>query len=311
MSIDTRLPRWRKPPSYGEKIDEFFREHREFLGRHYPGLTSKRLRQELLANAVQAGISSDEFFSLPFIEREKGPINHFLDMLMKGVPLEYITGRAFFYRSEFTVSRDVLIPRNETEILVEKAVSFAMAWGKKSDEYIKIADVGTGSGAIGLSILRELNRPCLMFATDISLKALKMARRNYFHLRFAIPRESEFRPLCCDRLDDVAAPLHLIVSNPPYIKRGEDRDLVHHQVDNYEPHLALYLDDNIYDSWFKGLFEQAFERLVEEGVLLMEGHENHLIDLMLSAKAVGFVNVSLINDYNGLPRFLIAHKPTL
>lgn len=295
--------------SLGEYTENFYNESLESLSKSYPGLSIHRLKDELSLFALQKQVNVDELFSHQYVPSGTNPITFFFENLKRGYPLEYIRGRAYFYKSEFDVTPSVLIPRSETEILVERASLILKDWLKKTDESLRVLDIGTGSGAIIISLLQDISRPIAAFATDISKEVLKVAKRNFFNLRFTIPRESTLDLICTDRMGDIKnEKFHLIVSNPPYIKEVEDREFVHDQVDTYEPHLALYLDDEIYTDWFKKLFNQVFNSLYEEGIFLMEGHEDHLEELREICLSFGFREVEIIQDYTQRNRFLLAKK---
>jgi release factor glutamine methyltransferase len=295
--------------SLGEYTENFFNDSKESLSKSYPGLSINRLKDELSQFALQKQVNVDELFSHQYVPSGTNPLTFFFDNLKKGYPLEYIRGRAYFYKSEFDVTPSVLIPRSETEILVERASLILKDWLKKTDESLKVLDIGTGSGAIIISLLQEISRPVTAYATDISKDVLQVARRNFFNLRFTIPKESSLNLICTDRMEDLQEEkFHLIVSNPPYIKENEDREFVHDQVDTFEPHLALYLNDEIYIDWFKKLFKQVEGSLYEEGVFLMEGHEDHLEELRAVCLGSGFKTVEIIQDYTQRNRFLLAKK---
>lgn len=290
--------------SFGAYTETFFKEHQEYLQKTYPGLSMRRLKGELEQFSTQNQLNNHELFDSLYVPSLHNPFTVFFERLKQGWPLEYIRGRAYFYRSEFTVTPDVLIPRSETEILVEKGSSEIRDWLKKTDERIKVCDIGTGTGAIAISLLQECERPIEVIATDISRAALKVAKRNYFNLRYTIPRESSLRLILADRMKDLDSKFHIIVSNPPYIKESEDKTEVHFQVDQYEPHVALYLKDDEYDEWFKVLFTQVKDSLYEDGIFLMEGHEEHLQYLATMMKDLGFKNPIVLQDYTGRDRFI-------
>jgi release factor glutamine methyltransferase len=295
--------------SLGEYTENFFNEKKASLSKSYPGLSVNRLKMEIESFALQKQVNVDELFSNQYVPSGTNPITRFFDSLNKGYPLEYIRERAYFYKSEFSVDPNVLIPRNETEILVEKGAEVLRDWVRKSDETLRVLDIGTGSGAIIISLLQEIDRPIIAYATDISKEALIIARRNFFNLRFTIPRESSLNLICTDRMEDLSdEKFHLIVSNPPYIKELEDREFVHGQVDKHEPHLALYLKDEDYIDWFKVLFKQVSTALYEEGIFIMEGHEDHLEELSQVCLSFGFKSVEVLNDYTNRNRFLLAKK---
>lgn len=295
--------------SLGTFTDEFYKKQKDFLTKSYPGLSKQRLKDEIEQFALQKLVNVDKLFDSQYVPSGKNPITYFFDCLKKGCPLEYIRGRAHFYKSEFDVTPSVLIPRSETEILVEQSVELIKDWTRKSDELIRVLDIGTGSGAIIISLLQESERPLNAFATDISKEALTVAKRNFFNLRYTIPKESSLQLICTDRMKDLSEEkFHVIVSNPPYIKEVDDREFVHGQVDSFEPHLALYLKDETYDLWFVDLFKQVHNSLYEEGIFFMEGHEDHLENLAEICRNTGFSAVQVLQDYTNRNRFILAKK---
>lgn len=289
-----------------EKVHEFYDKSRDQLVQNYPGIRLDLIKSAINDYLPLMAIKSPYLFDHYFVSHRNHPLQDFFDKLLEGVPLEYITGKAYFYRLAFEVNKDVLIPRSETEILVEKAVAELKKYS--GEEVPKLIDVGTGSGAIAISILQDATTPVKAIASDISSKALKVAKRNYFNLQFTIMPESELTFIKSDRLYDIDEQFHMIVSNPPYIKNVSDRDLVHSQVLKYEPHLALFLEDDTYDDWFAIFFTQVKNKLFSEGVFIMEGHEHHLQKLKRLAQAVGLVSVEVLQDYTQRDRFLFAKK---
>ncbi len=269
-----------------ERVIRFFTDYRQQLLDSYPGLTSGRILQEL--ESISDGpISVKDFF----------------DKLLKGIPLQYISGKAYFYKWEFVVSSDVLIPRSETELLVEMAVELI---GKNNLH--SLTDVGVGSGNILLSILLESIKPLQAYGIDISDRALKIAKINYENLKEGIHSDSSVCFLQMDRLKDFKQKVDLVISNPPYIKRSEAGKTVHHQVDRFEPSSALYIDDSEYENWFIQFFEQSLNSLNSSGYLLMEGHEDLLQHKLELAEKVGFVDGKLQRDLTGRDRYLICRK---
>lgn len=266
--------------------EKFYGEERDFLENHYPGISLSRIKSELSHYSTETEYTA------------------FFNQLRKGKPLEYIRSRAYFYKSEFYVDGNVLIPRSETEILVEQASLFAKKMNRQIDEKFKFIDIGTGSGAIALSLIQELDFPVSGVATDISSGALEVAKKNNFFLRFKYSKESNLEFQIADRLEGIKEKFHLVLSNPPYIKESDDRHKVHHQVEKYEPHLALYLKDEEYDSWFNKLFKQAQDALFEGGMFYMEGHEDHLEYQKNILEKFDFKDVQVVKDYTGRDRFL-------
>lgn len=289
----------------GEALSAFFEKEKKHLLHFYPGLSIQRLKQDfkLMAfiHGIDNGTNADEIFDRPYLSYKTNPLTIFFEKLSLGIPLEYITGYRYFYKSLFRVTPDVLIPRSETEILVEKSVQ----WMKKHvNNELRVLDLGTGSGAIALSILMDTEKKLDLVASDISEKALKVARENYSSLKYLFPVHHQMTFIQSDRFHNIKGQFDLICTNPPYIKRLADREGVHHQVQNSEPHLALFLDDDLYELWFRDLFTACFEHLAPSGMVIMEGHENHLEHLSELAKTVGFSQVELIKDYTDRLRFL-------
>jgi release factor glutamine methyltransferase len=289
-----------------EYLQAFFNEEKKTLLSFYPGLTLHRLRSDIKLHAFLNGVDSEELFDFPYLPHRSNPLTLFFEKLKEGVPLEYITGYAYFYRSLFKVTSDVLIPRSETEILVELA-SQEIQKNYRSKN-CRIADIGTGSGVIALSLMMEDSAILDVVASDISEKALTLARENYFNLCFAISAKHNITFVKSDRLQNVNGKFDIILSNPPYIKRCADQDSVHHQVLTYEPAMALFLDDDVYDLWFEDFFKSIHQNLNDAGMSLIEGHEQHLDELREIALKTGFVKVDVIKDYTSRNRFLRLKK---
>lgn len=287
-------------------VQTFFTNEKKWLLKNYPGLTLYRLKNDIKLYAFLNGVDSEDFFSFAYIPCHSNPITIFFEKLKKGIPLEYITGFSYFYRSYFKVTPDVLIPRSETEILVELAsLEIQKNFNNKK---CRMVDVGTGSGAIALTLMMEDYAILDIIASDVSDKALSLAKENFFNLNFAISAKHNINFIKSDRLIDIEGTFDLILSNPPYIKIDSDINEVHSQVISHEPKLALFLDDNTYDRWFEDFFKSIFQKLSSEGISLIEGHEKHLEGLCQMAKKLGFTKVEMIKDYTNRNRFLKLRK---
>lgn len=213
----------------------------------------------------------------------------YLDERMKGKPTQYITGRQEFYGREFRVTRDVLIPRPETELLVEKVL------GLKPGLAI---DIGTGSGAIAVTLALELKRRVI--ATDVSFEALAVAKANAERLgaKVEFVEADLFRCFASGAAD-------VVVSNPPYVP-SEDRDSLQREVRDWEPSLALFAGPAgmcVYER----LIPEAGRVLRSGGVLALECGFNQAE--AVAALAGGWRNVQLFPDLAGIPRILICEKP--
>ncbi len=206
-------------------------------------------------------------------------------------PMQYILGAQEFYGLRFAVSPDVLIPRPETEHLVEVALARLPI-----DEPARVVDVGTGSGAIAVAIAH--GRPLVeVVAIDVSPSALQIARAN----AEAHAVSGRLRFLESDLLGAVAGEqFAMIVSNPPYVADGEVLEL---QVRDWEPSLALYAGQRGLDM-YERLIPEAREALVDGGWLLLEiGHgQRPAVEAMLE----GWRDVSFVSDLQGHARVAMA-----
>lgn len=283
-------------------IGQFFNHNEESLLNNYPGI-NKNVLQESFFDFL--GYEIEPSCLLSYSESEKS--TKFFNELQKGVPLSYITNVGHFYGREFFVNESVLIPRFETEGLVELAVEHIKTI---SGPRINVGEIGVGSGCIGLTILSEcFDRSIDFRGGEISESALMVARKNYQKLNFCIPDSSRVTFFVNDRLEgEDECHYDLIVSNPPYIKKDQDENLVHHQVREFEPALALFIEDEVYESWFVELFSQIEKCLKPDGKFLMEGHENHLVRLKEIASEFSFKEIEIIKDLSSRDRVLSFRK---
>ena len=209
----------------------------------------------------------------------------------------------YFYENEFYIDSRVLIPRSETEILVEDALTFLKNHSKKD---LKVAEVGVGSFAIGLSLLAATKKNINLWGGDISEDALEVAKINLFKLDLKFDKKHTTTLELSDRLKNAPDQLDLIISNPPYIKRSQTLG-VHHQVLTYEPDIALFLENDDFNRWFYDFFKQAYTKLSSGGAFMMEGHEDTLLDLEEMALKF-FTKCEIKMDYTKRRRFLYCYK---
>lgn len=274
---------------FEHQLETFYQANDEKLSKLHSGLNLFTLKRELTWFYNFSGFN----INLPSI---------FAD-LIKGRPLAYIIGYQYFYDSFFKVNESTLIPRMETELLVERALQLV-----SKQDHIFLADIGTGSGAIGLSLAKKLHN-CDIHLSDISQSAVSLAKLNYFQQghHFSFNQKVYFHTT--DRLAGIEQQFDLIVSNPPYIKQLADKSQVHEQVLSFEPELALFLKDQEYDAWFEDFFKQVADHLTPSGYFLMEGHEAHLDDLAkLMATLNQFKEIRVIPDLSGRARFIESQK---
>jgi release factor glutamine methyltransferase len=222
-----------------------------------------------------------------------------------GKPTQYITGHQEFWGLDFEVSPDVLIPRPETEHLVEAVIDLAAPLSEAKAARLRIVDVGTGSGCIALALSSEFPR-ALLFGADISRPALVVASNNA--LRLGMPDRVKFleSDLLARFLDaDFFATFDFVVSNPPYVARAE-LDKVQREVRDFEPRLA-WGDLEQGDEMYRRLFPQAFQVLKPGGYLVVEIGYN-MRDAVLALLGEGWTNVDVRPDLAGIPRVVIAKK---
>lgn len=218
-----------------------------------------------------------------------------------GEPVAYLVGHKEFYSLKFKVTPATLIPRPETEHLIVAALEVC----KDADEPIRIIDVGTGSGCIAVTMAKHLEKQYVIAATDVSLEALAVAREN------AASHEVDSRIRfyegdLLDALPDGSKPVHLIVSNPPYIGRCEI-DTVEATVKDYEPESALFAGEQGTEI-IERLIPQAEKMLLPGGHLVLEASDSTMdrcVELV-NQSALNFVEV--IKDYAGLKRILVARQ---
>lgn len=212
-------------------------------------------------------------------------------------PSAYIVGEREFWGLDFYVTSAVLVPRPETELVVEEAVAIARAEGQSP----RIADIGTGSGCIAVSVAHEVQR-CTVIATDVSSGALEVARRN--SERHAVDGRIHF--VCTPYLDGVHPPFDVIAANPPYVrtidKRGLSADVLQ------EPHVALFGGDSGLEH-IDAVLATASQALRPGGWLVMEfgfGQEDEVRELA-SRRPNLFVDRTRA-DLQGLARTAIIQR---
>jgi release factor glutamine methyltransferase len=227
-----------------------------------------------------------------------------------GEPTQHLTGKQEFWGLEFEVTPDVLIPRPETEHVIEVALDRLalreLRGGrpqKTEGAGLQIADIGTGSGCIAVALAKEL--PAANFyATDISPAALAVAQRNAE--RHAVGDRIRF--LESNLLDVFKSPasFDLIASNPPYIGRGEAAALPR-EVRDHEPASALYGGEEGYEL-YAGLIDQAAGHLTPGGILVLELGHDSLPAVRPLLEAPQWSNVGVNNDLAGIPRVVAAER---
>lgn len=220
-----------------------------------------------------------------------------VERLAEGCPVQYVLGETEFYGLSFTVSPAVLIPRPETEELVQMVVQ------RYAGSAPRIWDVGTGSGCIAVSLAKSL-KEAKVFATDISSEALTVARGNAERNGVGVTF------VCHDMFDIENLPFaeekfDVLVSNPPYIP-ASDRAAMHRNVVDYEPAQALFVPDEDKLWCYKALASLARRVLAPGGTLWVETYHDYHEEMIDLFARHGFSEIRSLQDLNGRPRFLTA-----
>jgi len=220
-------------------------------------------------------------------------------------PIQYITGHQEFFGLVLRVSPAVLIPRPETEHLVETALKLLPADKAEEPLNLKIADIGTGSGAIAVALAVHLPHAQIT-ALDISTDALAVAAANARKHNVA-DRIRFLQSDLLSALDREAESFDAIVSNPPYIPES-DRPTLHPQVRDYEPAAALFAGETGFDI-YRRLIPEAQNALKPNGLLALEiGHGQREA---LAALLTSWQEVSFVNDLQQIPRVVFAQRPAI
>ncbi len=228
-----------------------------------------------------------------------------LEGLKQQKPIQYILGETEFYGLKFNVNKNVLIPRPETEELVDWILKSSIFHNKK--ESLKILDIGTGSGCIAISLAHNIKK-AEVYAVDVSEKALKLAKHN------AEINNTEIQFIEANILNQTNWELvfnnlefDIIVSNPPYVRQLEKQEIKPNVLDN-EPHLALFVEDSNPLKFYNAITDFAVNYLKPNGHLFFEINQylsEETKQLLLNSS---FENVELRQDINGNFRMLKGTK---
>ena len=293
------------------------------------GVASHALAAELLLMKV-LGCERAWLYSRPEQMLEPKRAEQYFTLVAQriaGIPTQYLTGRQEFWGLEFEVTPDVLIPRPETEHVVEVALErlssqrrprglrpaqpWAVGRPAPSGAELRIADIGTGSGCLAVAIAGELPE-AVVFATDISPAALAVARRNAARHTVADRIQFVASSLLDAFLHESRAtnqrprPFGLIVSNPPYVGRREAESLPR-EVGSHEPGEALFGGEQGCEV-YPPLVRQAERLLVPGGILVLELSHNALQPVRPLLGSPAWANVGVTNDLAGIPRVIAAEK---
>jgi release factor glutamine methyltransferase len=233
---------------------------------------------------------------LDFSEEEMVVWNSILEQLKKEIPVQYLLGKTSFYGLDFEVNENVLIPRQETEELVEWIIESQKS--KVKSQKIRILDIGTGSGCIAISLAKNIPNS-QVYAIDVSEKALatanKNAELNNVKVKFINQNILE--------TEDLRQQFDIIVSNPPYVRNLEKEEIKKNVLDN-EPHLALFVEDNDALIFYRKIAELAQKNLSENGQLFFEINQYLGKEMIELLEKMNFKNIELRKDIYGNDRMI-------
>jgi len=244
-------------------------------------------------------ISKVEFLLNPNKEIDADLILCDLNRLKNGEPIQYVLGETLFMNLPFEVTNSVLIPRPETEELVNLIIK-----KYKNASTVSILDIGTGSGAIAIAVAHYLPQS-IVCATDFSEATLKISSRNA--QKNSVNIDFLQHNILSDSLDVFDSDFDLIVSNPPYIPQKQIIEM-HQNVVQYEPHSALFVPDNDPIIFYKKIGELAALKLKTGGSLYFETHEDFHQEIMEYLQKCELRNIKSLKDLNGKNRFILAEK---
>lgn len=217
-----------------------------------------------------------------------------VNRLLEQEPIDYIVGNTEFYGLRFKVGREVLIPRPETEELCEWIIS------EENKAGLKVVDIGSGSGCIAITLVTHLIN-AKVYACDVSAAALSLCTEN------AVLNSATIDTKCFDVLKQFPfeEKLDIIVSNPPYVLKSDKSEMEKNVLD-YEPHLALFVEDNDPLLFYRKIAEQAKLHLNPNGRLYFEIHERYSIDIQSLLSKMGFSNIEVRKDAQDKDRMVRA-----
>lgn len=244
-----------------------------------------------------AGVSITHLVLEPHAQCHIDNLDQILEELSAGRPVQYIIGQADFCGLRFSVREGVLIPRPETEELVYRIV-------EECPPEPRILDVGSGSGAIAISLAKTIP-DSKVWGVDISKDALAIARENNLRLSAGVTLTEG------DALSGVEnyveGEFDIVVSNPPYIPYSQQADMRENVV-NFEPHEALFVEDDNPIVFYRAIAKSALKLLKPEGLLYFEIHESFWSDVVDMLREMGYIGVTMIKDINDKPRIVCAEK---
>jgi len=261
------------------------------------GIESPRANAEILLADILNCKRLDLYllFDRPLTEIELQRYRDYLKKRSNFIPLQYILGKVEFYGLELSVNQSVLIPRPETELLVENIIN---QFSDKNN--LSILDIGCGSGNISIALAVNLD-PVKIIAADINGEALKIARINAKQHNVIEKINFVKHDILKEELNNFQK-FDIIVSNPPYVSK-EDFSSLQKEVRDFEPRSAV-TDENDGYTFFKVIAEKASQNLKENGKLFFEIAEGQSDEVNQIMNANNFTNIEVIKDYQRIDRIV-------
>lgn len=263
---------------------------------------------EYLHNLKRIDVSMNPNFEVSEVDLAKW--NAIISELKTEKPIQYITGEAWFYGYRFEVNENTLIPRPETEELVEWIISEIPNSKSKN---LTILDIGTGSGCIPISLKKEIPN-AEVFTIDVSEKAIETAKKN------AIDNEADVNFIhqnileveSLEKLQAINSKLptkfDIIISNPPYVRNLEKQEIKKNVLE-YEPHLALFVEDTDALLFYRKIAQLALTSLAPNGKLFFEINQYLGKETVELLENLGFKNIELRKDFVGNDRMVCVEAP--
>ncbi|MGB3074805.1 MAG: peptide chain release factor N(5)-glutamine methyltransferase [Chitinophagales bacterium] len=264
-------------------------------------ITSWIFEEQLGISKTALAIREQETIS----EVKANDLAYKLVRLLKGEPVQYVLGNTVFYGLKFKVNKKVLIPRPETEELVDWIIK-----DQTVSQPINLIDIGTGSGCIAIALKKNLTHANVL-AIDISTEALEVAWENarlnetvvdFFQYNILNASEEEAPETFLQGKN-----FNVIMSNPPYIPQTEISEM-HRNVVQFEPHLALFVPDADPLIYYKAIAAFAVGRLLTDGFIYVELHENKADEVTEVFRSHGFQSITIRADMQGKQRMLKAGR---
>ena len=267
---------------FESKFEDFFSSKEELISQFWM-LSESTFELTRIEFALNPNFSPDTFRINTF--------NEYCVRLKNNEPIHYITGNAYFFGENFIVDENVLIPRPETEELVQ----WILDDNKK--ENTNILDIATGSGCIAISIKNEQSSANIE-ALDISEKALEISLKNNSLVNNTVKfQKADALNLISDKYFN-SKKWDVIVSNPPYVKENEKPEIKQNVLD-FEPHLALFVEDNDPLIFYREIIKYASTTLVDGGKLYFEINQYLKTEMEALALELGFSEIEFRKDFRG------------